>query len=287
MITTLLWDVDGTLLDFIAAEKAAIQKLFRVIIAGEGCRAADRSVGRKFPLRNQQEGERMITTLLWDVDGTLLDFIAAEKAAIRKLFREYHLGECTDKMLARYSKINRSYWVKLENGEMTKPEILVGRFHDFFESEGLDASIAAEFNEKYQDRLGDADSIVYCDDSLNLIKSLQGKVKQYAVSNGTIAAQTKKLKLSGIGELMDGIFLSEQLGYEKPNIEFFNQVFDALGPVDKSEVLIVGDSLTSDIRGGNNAEILTCWYNPNHLSAGPEYRIDYEIEDLHEILKLL
>lgn len=229
----------------------------------------------------------MITTLLWDVDGTLLDFIAAEKAAIRKLFREYHLGECTDKMLARYSKINRSYWVKLENGEMTKPEILVGRFHDFFESEGLDASIAAEFNEKYQDRLGDADSIVYCDDSLNLIRSLQGKVKQYAVSNGTIAAQTKKLKLSGIGELMDGIFLSEQLGYEKPNIEFFNQVFDALGPVDKSEVLIVGDSLTSDIRGGNNAEILTCWYNPNHLSAGPEYRIDYEIEDLHEILKLL
>ncbi len=86
---------------------------------------------------------------------------------------------------------------------------------------------------------------------------------------------------------MDGIFLSEQLGYEKPNIEFFNQVFDALGPVDKSEVLIVGDSLTSDIHGGNNAEILTCWYNPNHLSAGPEYRIDYEIEDLHEILKLL
>ena len=94
----------------------------------------------------------MITTLLWDVDGTLLDFIAAEKAAIRKLFREYHLGECTDKMLARYSKINRSYWVKLENGEMTKPEILVGRFHDFFDSEGLDTSIAAEFNEKYQDR---------------------------------------------------------------------------------------------------------------------------------------
>ena len=84
-----------------------------------------------------------ITTVLWDVDGTLLDFIAAEKAAIRKLFREYDLGECTDEMLARYSKINRSYWVKLENGEMTKPEILTGRFRDFFVSEGLDPSIAA------------------------------------------------------------------------------------------------------------------------------------------------
>ena len=107
-----------------------------------------------------------ITTVLWDVDGTLLDFIAAEKAAIRKLFKEYDLGECTDEMLARYSKINRTYWVKLENGEMTKPEILVGRFRDFFVSEGLDPSIASAFNEKYQDRLGDADSIVYCDDSL-------------------------------------------------------------------------------------------------------------------------
>ena len=214
-----------------------------------------------------------ITTVLWDVDGTLLDFIAAEKAAIRKLFKEYDLGECTDEMLARYSKINRTYWVKLENGEMTKPEILVGRFRDFFVSEGLDPSIASAFNEKYQDRLGDADSIVYCDDSLNLLKSLRGKIRQYAVSNGTIAAQTKKLKLSGLGELMDGIFLSEQLGYEKPNIEFFNQVFDALGPVDRSKVLIVGDSLTSDIRGGNNAGIPTCWYNPHGLSAGPEYQI--------------
>lgn len=228
-----------------------------------------------------------ITTVLWDVDGTLLDFIAAEKAAIRKLFKEYDLGECTDEMLARYSKINRTYWVKLENGEMTKPEILVGRFRDFFVSEGLDPSIASAFNEKYQDRLGDADSIVYCDDSLNLLKSLRGKIRQYAVSNGTIAAQTKKLKLSGLGELMDGIFLSEQLGYEKPNIEFFNQVFDALGPVDRSKVLIVGDSLTSDIRGGNNAGIPTCWYNPHGLSAGSEYQIDHEIKDLHEIYPLL
>ena len=228
-----------------------------------------------------------ITTVLWDVDGTLLDFIAAEKAAIRKLFKEYDLGECTDEMLARYSKINRTYWVKLENGEMTKPEILVGRFRDFFVSEGLDPSIASAFNEKYQDRLGDADSIVYCDDRLNLLKSLRGKIRQYAVSNGTIAAQTKKLKLSGLGELMDGIFLSEQLGYEKPNIEFFNQVFDALGPVDRSKVLIVGDSLTSDIRGGNNAGIPTCWYNPHGLSAGPEYQIDHEIKDLHEIYPLL
>ena len=228
-----------------------------------------------------------ITTVLWDVDGTLLDFIAAEKAAIRKLFKEYDLGECTDEMLARYSKINRTYWVKLENGEMTKPEILVGRFRDFFVSEGLDPSIASAFNEKYQDRLGDADSIVYCDDSLNLLKSLRGKIRQYAVSNGTVAAQTKKLRLSGLGELMDGIFLSEEIGFEKPSIAFFDKVFEQLGHVDRQQLLIVGDSLTSDIKGGNNAGILTCWYNPKKAAASFDYHIDYEISDLHEIYQIL
>ena len=75
----------------------------------------------------------MITTILWDVDATLLDFLAAEKAAIKKLFQEFDLGECTDEMIRRYSKINRSYWEQLECGELTKPEVLVGRFREFFE----------------------------------------------------------------------------------------------------------------------------------------------------------
>ena len=112
----------------------------------------------------------MITTVLWDVDGTLLDFLAAEKTAIQSLFEEYHLGECTDEKIARYSKINRTYWERLERGELTKPEILVRRFRDFFASEGIDPGLAEEFNEKYQVRLGD--TIVYCDDSLNIVKSL-------------------------------------------------------------------------------------------------------------------
>ena len=73
----------------------------------------------------------MITTILWDVDATLLDFLAAEKAAIKKLFQEFALGECTDEMIGRYSQINRSYWERLECGELTKPEVLVGRFREF------------------------------------------------------------------------------------------------------------------------------------------------------------
>ena len=227
----------------------------------------------------------MITTILWDVDGTLLNFLAAEKAAIRSLFEEYHLGVCSDEMLKRYSSINKNYWEMLERGEIEKKALLVGRFRDFFEKEGIDSSLAAEFNEKYQLRLGD--TIVYCDDSLEIVKSLRGKVKQYVVSNGTVIAQTKKLRLSGLGELMDGVFLSEELGVEKPSVRFFDQVFAKIGPVDRSEVMIVGDSLTGDIRGGNNAGILTCWYNPEGTAAKEAVRIDHEIRDLHEVYVLL
>ncbi len=231
----------------------------------------------------------MITTILWDVDGTLLNFLAAEKAAIQSLFEEFHLGECTDEKIARYSEINRTYWERLERGELTKPEILVERFRDFFAGEGIDPDLAEEFNEKYQVRLGD--TIVYCDDSLNIVKALRGKVRQYVVSNGTVVAQTKKLRLSGIGDFMDGIFLSEDLEAEKPSMEFFTRVFHAIGPVRKEEVLIVGDSLTSDIRGGNNAGIRTCWYHPegrdDTMIKKAGVQVDEVITDLHQVYQIL
>ncbi len=227
----------------------------------------------------------MIKTILWDIDATLLDFHAAEREAIKTLFKQFDIGECTDEMIQRYSKINRSYWERLERGEVTKPQVLVGRFEDFFAAEGIDISIAPEFNKAYQLSLGD--TIVFCDDGYNIVKSLKGKVKQYAVSNGTIVAQTKKLRLSGLGELFDGVYLSEDLGVEKPNVEFFDKVFADIGPIDKSEVMIIGDSLTSDIRGGNNAGIFTCWYNPSKTPCIGDYKIDYEIADLHEIYDIL
>ena len=128
---------------------------------------------------------------------------------------------------------------------------------------------------------------MYRDDSYQIIESLRGKVKQYVVSNGTIVAQEKKLRLSGLGALMDGVFLSEELGVEKPNKEFFDKVFAQIGYLDRETVLIVGDSLTSDIRGGNNAGIRTCWYNPGHTAPLEDVHIDYEITDLHEVYDLL
>ena len=226
-----------------------------------------------------------INVILWDVDGTLLDFSAAERRALEDCFRSFQMGPCTPELLARYSQINRTYWRRLERGELTKPQVLLGRFEEFFAEEGIDVSLAPQFNDAYQLRLGD--TIVYRDDSYEIVKSLRGKVRQCVVSNGTVVAQTKKLTRSGLGALMDGVFLSEQLGAEKPKKEFFDQVLAAIGPVEKSETMIVGDSLTSDIRGGDNAGIVTCWYNPEGIKAPEGYRIDHEIRDLHEVYGLL
>lgn len=227
----------------------------------------------------------MYTTILWDIDNTLLNFNAAEHAAIRALFAEMELGECTDEQIAMYSEINMKYWRRLERGEITKPEVLLGRFREFFTLIGVDPGAAEEFNKRYQVALGD--TIVYYDNSLELIKSLRGRVRQYVVSNGTVIAQTKKLRLSGLGELMDGVFLSEELGAEKPSPVFFEKALATVEEKDPRRMLIVGDSLTSDILGGVNAGIDTCWYNPKGLPRPEGLRIDHEIKNLWEITGLL
>ena len=227
----------------------------------------------------------MIRTILWDVDGTLLDFHAAERAAIRTLFTAFGLGVCTDAMLARYSEINVGFWQRLERDELSRAQVLTGRFEQFFREIGVDPQIVPAFNAQYQQALGD--TIVYRDDSLNVVKALRGRVQQYVVSNGTIAAQTKKLERSKLGALMDGVFLSERLGVEKPNASFFEKVFSGIRANDLSTIMIVGDSLTSDIQGGMNAGIRTCWYNPGKAPVPDGYRVDYSLSDLRALPDLL
>lgn len=227
----------------------------------------------------------MIRTILWDVDGTLLNFRAAESAAVKTCFRRFGLGECDDAMVARYSKLNTSYWERLETGELTKAQVLRGRFEEFFAAEGVFCDDIDAFNAAYQLCLGD--TICYMDDSPAILTGLRGRVKQYAVTNGTVTAQERKLRNSGLGELFDGVFISDRVGFEKPSPQYFERVFAAIGPIDRRETMIVGDSLTSDIRGGNNAGIVTCWYNPAGKANEIGVRVDYEIRDLHEVEALL
>ena len=124
-----------------------------------------------------------INVILWDVDGTLLDFSAAERRALEDCFRSFQMGPCTPELLARYSQINRTYWRRLERGELTKPQVLLGRFEEFFAQEGLNCRDIPAFNQEYQLRLGD--TVVFRDDAGSLVARLKGRVRQYAVTNGT------------------------------------------------------------------------------------------------------
>ena len=227
----------------------------------------------------------MIKVVLWDVDGTLLDFIAAEKNALREALRHFNLGELSDDDIKTYSAINKSYWKRLETGELTKPQILKGRFVDFFKVKGIEFDDFDALNAEYQVRLGD--TVCFFDDSYNIVKSLKGTVKQYAVTNGTKVAQDRKLAKSGLIDLFDGVFISESVGAEKPSIKFFDKVFEQIGNYNKDEIMVVGDSLSSDMKGGNNAGIICCWYDRGIDGIDKSLVIDHRINDLHEVLDII
>lgn len=227
----------------------------------------------------------MIEVILWDVDGTLLNFLASERAAMEACFARFGLGELTEERLARYSQLNRTYWQRLERGELTKAQVLVDRFRAFFAGEGLPPGLAEEFNALYQEKLGD--TVCFQEGARELVERLRGRVRQYAATNGTRVAQERKLEKSGLNRLLDGVFISELVGAEKPSPIFFRRVLEAVGPVDRRRVLMVGDSLTSDMAGGRRAGLRCCWYNPQGLPAPEDIRPDYRISDLNEVEKLL
>ncbi len=224
------------------------------------------------------------TTLLWDVDGTLLDFDYSMRGALQKCFCT--VGKpLTEEMIRRYSQINDGYWKRLERGEVSKEELLVGRFRDFFSEYGLEEMDVEAFRKEYQTGLGQI--YAYRDDALTVVKSLRGHFRQYVVTNGVTATQKSKLKLSGLSEVMDGVFISEAVGHAKPSKVFFDYCLEQLEEKDRDRILIIGDSMTSDILGGIQAGIRTCWYNPQERPCGYTYNADYEISVLQQVYEVL
>lgn len=224
------------------------------------------------------------TTILWDVDGTLLDFKYSQREALGRSF--HTIGrKMTEDILERYDRINDSFWKRLERGEITKSQLLPGRFLQLFEELQIKNVDVEAFRQEYQEELGRA--YAYLDDSLSICRSLYGNVKQYVVTNGVTSVQVKKLKGSGLCNYMEAIFSSEQIGAPKPQKEFFAYCLAQVEEKDLDRILLVGDSLSSDIKGGVDAGIPTCWYRPSGTVNHTDYRPDYEIDDLHQIFEIL
>ncbi|MDD7306040.1 MAG: YjjG family noncanonical pyrimidine nucleotidase [Peptoniphilaceae bacterium] len=227
----------------------------------------------------------MIKYILWDIDATLLDFDLAEDNSIRYCFDYFDLGFCSADKLLAYKKINDKYWKALERREIDKKQVLIGRFVEFFNKYGYDASIAEDFNEKYQKSL--AKFSEFNPFAEEIVAYFHGKYRQFGATNGTKIAQVGKLKKSGLDKSLEKVFISEELGVEKPAKEFFDYIFSYIGDYNKNSYVIIGDSLTSDIQGGVNAAIKTIWFNPKNHQNTLNLRTDYVIKSLKDLKEIL
>lgn len=222
--------------------------------------------------------------ILWDVDQTLLDFKKSMDYALRAVFEKFGL-RIDAKAIALYSSINESFWKRFEKGEITKQEVLHGRFSSLFERLSIQNISVEDFASVYQRELGSV--YYYKDDSFRLCQELKKDYRQYAVTNGVTWTQQNKLKLAGFDKLMEDIFISEMIGSPKPYKEFFDRCFKKIPDFQREKTIIVGDSLTSDMLGGNRAGIACCWYNPEGQEKTGDVRIDYEIRNLWDVKEVL
>lgn len=222
--------------------------------------------------------------LLWDIDQTLLDFDMSQDYALKFSFREFGM-EADDNIVARYAVINEAYWKRLELGKVTKSELLTGRFDALFLELGVKGISSADFAPVYQKALGSV--YFFKDNAFELCSRLRGKVRQYAVTNGVSCTQRNKIHLSGLDQIFEDIFISEEIGCPKPKLEFFEKCFEKIPDFQREKTIIVGDSLSSDMKGGNNAGISCCWYNPEGKENNTNLKIDYEIRNLWEVEDIL
>lgn len=225
----------------------------------------------------------MIRNVLFDLDDTLFDFHKAEKIALTKTL--VHFGiDPTEETMALYSTINAAHWKRLELGEISREEVKVGRYRELFKTIGVECD-PVKATAYYESML--AIGHYFMPGAPELLEELYRKYRLYIVSNGTAKVQEGRIGSSGIAKYMDGIFISQILGANKPDKQFFDICFAEIPDFSLSETVIIGDSLSSDIKGGINAGITTVWFNPKGIENDNDIKPDYTIKELSEVPGLL
>lgn len=221
-------------------------------------------------------------TLLFDVDDTILDFQDTEDQALKALF-EAHGLEMTPERKQSYQTINHDLWQQFEQGKITRDKVINERFGLFFETQGIQVdSPAVEL--AYREFLNEGHKLL--DNSDEILAELAQHFDLYVVTNGVSETQYRRLEDAKLKPYFRDIFVSEDTGYQKPMKEYFDYVFARIPNVKKQETVIIGDSLTSDILGGQLAGIDTIWFNPKKKNSG-EIQPTVEIERLQQLLPLL
>ena len=221
--------------------------------------------------------------VLLDADETVYDFKRAEKTAVSLTFEEFGITP-TDEVVALYSDINLGCWKALERGELAREALKSVRFQRLFEQIGAAPADYAAVNDSYLCNLSRQAFLL--DGALEFVKKLHEHCRIYMATNGLTIPQTGRFNRAAIKPYVDGIYISEQIGFSKPVKEYYDYIFRDLGITDKSRVIMLGDSLTSDMLGGRNAGITTCHFlngeEPSHSDL-----CDYEIQTFDEFFDIL
>lgn len=225
----------------------------------------------------------MIEFLFIDLDDTILDFHKAEAVALEKTLRSLGLAP-TDTVLTRYSQINREHWERLERKEIAREQVLIGRFEQLMQEFGIGVA-AEQCARAYEHNLSIGH--YFLPGAREAVEGLSRKYKLYLASNGTSRVQAGRLKSANISHFFQEIFISQDMGANKPDAEYFKRCFARIPGFEPKKAMIVGDSLTSDILGGIQAGISTCWVNPTGKPGREDIKPDYEIPSLSQLEALL
>ncbi len=226
----------------------------------------------------------MIEFIFLDLDNTILDFNRAEDNAIRKTLKTLTGYDVSDEVVALYCRINRSLWEALERGELDRETLRGRRFELLFEQLGVHPSVNMA-KSVYDHHLSAGHYFI--EGAPAALANLSRKYPLYLVSNGSRNIQQPRLESSGIKRFFKGIFLSEDIGTEKPDKAFFEACFAGIPDFDPTRAIIVGDSLTADIKGGINAGMTTCWFNAKQLPPREDIIPDYTVSSWSELPHVL
>lgn len=227
--------------------------------------------------------KRRYDYVLFDADDTLLDFKRSEKSAITDALKSFGL-DFDENVLSEYSAINLSFWKLLELGKIEKSKLKHERFRVFCERFGYNVPYV-QLADCYMEHLSTKSYLV--DGAKEICEKLSKSCKLYIITNGTESIQRPRFAASGLEKYFSGVFISDLIGFEKPDVRFFEYMEKTIGNIDKKRTLIVGDSLSSDMKGGAVFGVDSCFFNPYGKEYPEDLNIKYTVSRLSQLEEII